>query len=151
MDEIDRRLLELLQEDGRITNAELARRVGLSPPSVLQRVRKLEGQKLIDGYYARLNREALGYGLTVMVNVSLSLHQGQPIDEFATVVSGYDEVLECLHVSGDYDFMLKVVAKDMADYEEFVRSRLSLAPGVGRIQSCFVMGHRKSTTRLPLP
>ena len=149
-DEVDLHILRLLQKNGRITNAELARRVGLSPPSVLQRVRKLEDHKLITGYTAILNHEAMGFSLIVMAMVSLSLHQEQPIERFRRAVKKMPEVLECLHVSGDFDFLLKIYVPDMAAYEQFVRERLSGIKGVGKIQSCFVLGLNKNTTVLPI-
>ena len=149
-DEVDLNILRLLQENGRITNADLARRVGLSPPSVLQRVRKLEDQKLITGYTALLNREAMGFGLVVIAMVSLALHQEQPIERFRKAARSMPEVLECLHVSGDFDFLLKIVVKDMKSYEQFIREKLSAIKGVGKIQSCFVLAENKQTTQLPI-
>ena len=149
-DDVDLHILRLLQQDGRITNAELARRVGLSPPSVLQRVRKLEEQKLIKGYTAILDHEAMGFNLVVMAMVSLAFHQEQPIERFRKAVPKMPEVLECLHVSGDFDFLLKIFVADMSSYEEFVRLRLSAIKGVGKIQSCFVLALNKHTTVLPI-
>ena len=149
-DEVDLSILRLLQANGRITNADLARRVGLSPPSVLQRVRKLEDQKLITGYTALLNREAMGFGLVVIAMVSLALHQEQAIDRFRKAAKSMPEVLECLHVSGDFDFLLKIVVKDMKAYEKFIREKLSAIKGVGKIQSCFVLAENKQTTELPI-
>lgn len=150
LDDVDLNILRLLQEDGRITNAELARRVGLSPPSVLQRVRKLEDLNLVREYTAVLNQEALGFNFVVMAMVSLALHQEQPIERFRKAVVKMPEVLECMHVSGDFDFLLKIVVKDMKTYEEFVRVQLSAIKGVGKIQSCFVLAMNKDTTALPI-
>lgn len=149
-DEIDVQLLRLLQQDGRMSNAELARRVSLSPPSVLQRVKKLEEKGLIKDYAAVLDPEKMGFSLTVVAMVSLALHQDQPIQNFRKKVAEFPEVLECLHVSGDFDFMLKIVARDVHDYERFVSERLSAIKGIGKIHSCFVLGVNKSTTALPL-
>ena len=149
-DEVDLSILRLLQANGRITNADLARRVGLSPPSVLQRVRKLEDQKLITGYTALLNREAMGFGLVVIAMVSLALHQEQAIERFRKAARSMPEVLECLHVSGDFDFLLKIVVRDMKAYEKFIREKLSAIKGVGKIQSCFVLAENKQTTELPI-
>jgi Lrp/AsnC family leucine-responsive transcriptional regulator len=149
-DATDRDILRYLQADGRITNAELARRVSLSPPSVLQRVRRLEDWGVIQGYATRLDPESLGFSLTIVAMVSLALHQDRPIDEFRKKVVEFPEVLECLHVSGDYDFMLRIVAKDVHDYERFVSERLSAIKGIGKIHSCFVLGVNKSTSALPI-
>ncbi|MEX2243056.1 MAG: Lrp/AsnC family transcriptional regulator [Fimbriimonadaceae bacterium] len=150
LDETDLELLKLLQADGRTTNAELARRVSLSPPSVLHRVRKLEEGGFVQEYATVLDPEKLGFTLTVVAMVSLALHQDQPIENFRKKASEFPEVLECLHVSGDYDFMLKIVAKDIHDYERFVSERLSAIKGIGKIHSCFVLGVNKRTTALPI-
>ncbi len=150
LDDLNIELLRILQLDGQISNAELARRVSLSPPSVLQRVRKLEEQGFIQEYAAVLDPERLGFALTVVAMVSLALHQDQPIDNFRKKVKEFPEVLECLHVSGDYDFMLRIVAKDVHDYERFVSERLSAIKGIGKIHSCFVLGVNKRTTALPI-
>ncbi len=150
LDEIDEQILELLQTDGRITNADIARKIKLSPPSVLQRIRKLEDQGFISGYTALLNRDYLGYRLLVFAQISLSLHQEQPIERFMRAVRQIPEVLECHHVSGEFDFILKIVAESMSGYQKIVTEKLSTIKGVGKIQSCFVMGTAKSTTQLPL-
>jgi Lrp/AsnC family transcriptional regulator, leucine-responsive regulatory protein len=150
LDATDKQLLNFLQEDGRITNADLARKVNLSPPSVLQRVRRLEESGLVDKYVAVLNPERLGYQMLVFAQVSLALHHEQPIEAFRSNVLEIGQVLECHHVSGDFDFLLKIIVPDMKSYEELIRTQLSNIPGVGKIQSSFVMATNKSTTVLPL-
>lgn len=150
LDQADRHILRLLQEDGRITNADLARQVGLSPPSMLQRVRRLEQKGLIKGYTARLDPEKLGFSLQVLAMISLAMHQDQPIENFISQVEGVPEILECSHVSGDYDFLLKIVAKDMNDYERIVRDHLSKIKSVGKIHSCFVLRTNKSSGSFPV-
>lgn len=150
LDQADRHILRLLQEDGRITNADLARQVGLSPPSMLQRVRRLEQKGLIRGYTARLDPEKLGFSLQVLAMISLAMHQDQPIENFISQVEGVPEILECSHVSGDYDFLLKIVAKDMNDYERIVRDHLSKIKSVGKIHSCFVLRTNKSSGSFPV-
>lgn len=150
LDSVDLQLLKLLQEDGRMTNADLARRVKLSPPSVLQRIRRLEEAGLVGRYTAILDAEKMGYKLCVMAMVSLALHQEQPIEGFRTAIVEVPEVLEVMHVSGDFDYLLKIVVKDMADYERLVREQISTIPGVGRIQSSFVLAVNKNTTALPI-
>lgn len=150
LDSVDLQLLKLLQEDGRMTNADLARRVKLSPPSVLQRIRRLEQSGLVSRYTAILDAEKMGYKLCVMAMVSLALHQEQPIEGFRKAIVNVPEVLEVMHVSGDFDYLLKIVVKDMADYERLVREQISTIPGVGRIQSSFVLAVNKNSTALPL-
>lgn len=150
LDDVDIEILRELQKDGRMTNADLARHVKLSPPSVLQRVRRLEDQEYIDKYVAVLGAGKLGYTLTVMAQISLSLHQETPIDHFVESIQGISEVQECYHVSGEFDFLLKVVVTDMPAYEKLIREKLSRIPGVGRIQSCFVLSQAKVNTGFPL-
>lgn len=150
LDELDFKLLELLQEDGRITNADLARRIGLSPPSVLQRVRKLEELGYIREYAAILNESKLGLPLCVWVQISLALHQDRPIEAFRKSIQAIPEVMECYHVSGEFDFLLKIQVADMASYEKLIREKLSKIRGLGKINSCFVMAATKRSLKLPL-
>ena len=150
LDEVDIQLLGLLQSEGRITNADLAKKVGLSPPSVLQRVRTLENAGLVKEYVALLDYEKLGLRITAWVQITLSLHQDQAIERFRTQVSELAEVMECYHVSGDYDFLLKVVVRDMKAYEQFVSKRLSRIRGIGKINTSFVFGVNKHTTQIAL-
>ena len=149
-DEVDLHILRLLQEDGRMTNVDLARTVGLSAPSVLQRVRKLEEIGVIQGYTTILDQERLGFSLTVFAQISLALHQEAPIERFRRAIQDIPEVLECYHVSGEYDFLLKIVVEDMKAYEALVRDKLSKIKGLGKIQSCFALATNKQAHRLPL-
>ena len=148
LDKADRHILRLLQTSGRMTNADIAREVKLSPPSTLQRIRKLEQKGYIKGYTTLLDLEKLGYQIAVFAQVSLSLHQDEPIEAFVDAVTAIPEVLECYHVSGEYDFLLKVVAKDMADYERVVREQLSRIRSVAKVHSCFVLRNNKLTSPL---
>jgi Lrp/AsnC family leucine-responsive transcriptional regulator len=150
LDETDVQILNLLQNDGRITNAELAKRVGLSPPSVLQRVRALEKSGLIRNYVAILEPERLGLRITALVMISLSLHQEQPIERFRRSIQEIPEITECYHVSGDFDFLLKVVVRDMRAYEVFLREKLSKIKGIGKITTNFVLATNKQATQIPL-
>lgn len=150
LDDTDIEILRLLQKDGRITNADLARQVQLSPPSILQRVRKLEEGGFVDKYVALLSAAELGYLITVFAQVSLSLHQEQPIEQFRASVLDIPEVMEVYHVSGEFDFLLKILVEDMNAYEVLVREKLSTIKGVGKIQSCFVLGTSKHSTEMKL-
>ena len=150
LDEVDLQLLTILQRDGRVTNADLAKAVSLSPPSVLQRVRALEKAGLIRGYHALLDHERLGLRITAMVMITLSLHQEMAIERFRRAVQEIPEILECHHVSGDYDFLLKVVVRDMRGYEAFIREKLSRVKGVGQIRTSFVLGTPKHTTEVAI-
>jgi Lrp/AsnC family leucine-responsive transcriptional regulator len=150
LDEVDVQLLSLLQQDGRITNADLAKKVGLSPPSVLQRVRVLEKAGLIRGYFGILDAEKLGLRITALAMISLSLHQEQPIERFRRSVNEIPEILECYHVSGEFDFLLKIVVRDIRAYEQLIRERLSKIKGIQQIKTSFVLSTTKHTTQIQL-
>lgn len=150
LDEIDKQILRQLQSDGRMTNAELAKRITLSPPSALQRVRALEKSGYIRGYKAVLDQEKLGLSITVWAMVSLSLHQDQPIERFRRNVLEIEEVAECYHVSGEFDFLLKILTPDIRAYEQLIRDKLSRVKGIQQIKSCFVLAAPKSSTQLPI-
>lgn len=150
LDEVDVQLLSLLQQDGRITNADLAKKVGLSPPSVLQRVRVLEKAGLIKGYFGILDAEKLGLRITALAMISLSLHQEQPIERFRRSVNEIPEVLECYHVSGEFDFLLKIVVRDIRAYEQLIRERLSKIKGIQQIKTSFVLATTKHTTQIQI-
>ena len=150
LDELDVQLLAILQADGRITNADLAKKVGLSPPSVLQRVRLLERAGLIRGYHALLDAERLGLRVTALAMISLSLHQEQPIERFRKSVQEIPEILECYHVSGEFDFLLKISVKDIRSYEQLIREKLSKIKGIQQIKTSFVLSTPKYTTQLPI-
>src|SRR5689334_19538962 len=117
LDETDVRILRILQEDGRITNADLAKAIELSPPSALQRVRRLERAGYVKKYTALLDPEKLGYSITVWAMISLSLHQGLPVDDFRKGIQENPEVVECYNVSGEFDFLLKIIVEDIRAYE----------------------------------
>lgn len=150
LDEVDLQLLKLLQADGRITNADLAKKVGLSPPSVLQRVRALEKAGIVRGYSAILDPDRLGYKIMALVQISLSLHQDMPIERFRRQIREIEEVVECYHVSGDYDFLLKVVVRDMRAYEALIREKISRIRGIRQINSSFILGVPKQGGAPPL-
>ena len=150
IDETDRHILALLQQDGRITNAEIAKRVGLPPPSALQRVRQLEKAGLIKGYTAVLDPEKLGLRITVMAMITLALHQEQAIERFRRSILDMPEVVECYHVSGQYDYVLKILVKDIRAYEILVREKLARIKGIQQITSSIVFAVPKHTTQIPL-
>jgi Lrp/AsnC family leucine-responsive transcriptional regulator len=149
LDATDREILQILQAEGRIPNAELARRIGLTPPPTLERVRRLERAGIIRGYAARVDPEALGRRLTVFASVSLAMHQGGVVEDFMAAVRELPEVLECHHLTGDADYLLKVVVADTRDYERLLRERMIRLPGVQRIQSSVVLSTVKEETHIP--
>jgi DNA-binding Lrp family transcriptional regulator len=150
LDEIDIQLLNLLQKDGRITNADLAKAVGLSAPSVLQRVRALEQSGIIRQYVTLLDPEKLGRKLTAFINVSLTLHESQPIERFRKAVFDIPEVVEVYNITGDYDFIIKVQARDMRHYESILRDKITKIRGIGKLNTSFVLGTTKQTLEIPL-
>jgi len=150
LDDTNLQILRILQEDGSTTNADLARQIGLKPPSVLQRVRKLEQTGIIRNYTAHLDPEKLGFSLTVFAQISLSLHHIDSIDTFVKEISGIPEVLEIHHVSGEYDFLLKLCVRNIRHYERLIRERLAAVKGIAKVQSCFVLASPKETSAVPL-
>ena len=113
-DDIDKKILNILQEEGRITNTKLAKEIGISPPSMLERVKRLENSGVIEKFVALIDREKTGFGLLVLIMVSLSLHQIASLENVKNSITELDEVLECYQVSGDVDFLLKVETKKHA-------------------------------------
>ncbi len=150
LDAIDKKILNILQKDGRITNAKLAKEIGISPPSMLDRVKRLENSGFIDKYVALVDMEKTGFGLLVLILVSLSLHQISSLENVKENLIQLDEVLECYQVSGDVDFLLKVATKDMNSYKDFVNNKLSGIPGIQNIKTSFVLDTLKSTSSLKL-
>ena len=149
-DECDLEILRTLQIDGRISNADLARRINLSPPATYARVRRLEEQGYIRRYVALLDLDMAGFDLLCFVHVSLQLHQLQQVDGFKQAICQMPEVLECHHVTGEYDYLLKVVLRNRKDLERFAVERLTPIPGVARIHTSLVLSVVKETTALPL-
>jgi DNA-binding Lrp family transcriptional regulator len=135
LDRIDRKILNDLQEKGRMTNVELAERAGISAPPCLRRVRALEEAGVIKGYHADIDPQALGYGVSVFAQVGLA-NQGEPEQKkFEELVRSWPLVRECYLVSGESDYILKIVAEDWGSYQNFLTSSLSAAPNVAHIKS----------------
>jgi DNA-binding Lrp family transcriptional regulator len=150
LDRIDRQILELLQSDGRMTNIELARRVGISPPPCLRRVRALEEAGLIRGYHADLAAEALGFGVTVFAQVGLQSQAETDLKAFEALVAGWPEVREAHMLAGETDFLLKIVASDWDSYQRFLSANLTAAPNVAHVKSALVLRVSKSAPGVPL-
>ncbi len=150
IDDTDKKILQILQTDGRITNAKLASEIGISPPAMLERVKRLEAAGLIDKYVAILDHEKAGFGMLAMIMVSLSLHQISNLQNVKERLIVLEEVLECYQLTGDVDFLLKVAIKDMNSYTAFVNNKLSGIPGIQNIKTSFVLDTLKSTTALHL-
>ena len=150
MDDLDKAILRLLQEDGRISNVELARRINLSPPATYARVKALEESGVIRQYSALLESERLGYDMLCFIHIGLQLHQPEQVTSVREALRELPEVLECHHVTGDYDYLLKVVARGRKDLERFVLEQLTPIKGIARIHTSLVLTEVKSTTALPV-
>ncbi|MCZ4279381.1 Lrp/AsnC ligand binding domain-containing protein [Kiloniella laminariae] len=148
LDRIDRNILRVLQEDGRISNVELARRVNLSPTPCLERVRRLEQSNYIKGYMATLNPAKINVNLLVFVQITLEKTTSAFFEEFKTTIMQIPEVLECHMVSGGFDYLIKVRAADMTEYRGILGDKLAAAPGVSQTHSYVVMEEVKNTNIL---
>jgi len=146
----DKRILEILQAHGRIPNVQLAAEVGLSPSAVLERVRKLEERGIIERYVTLLDNRRIGLGTVAFVGVTLHHHQAGAIQSFHRFVKESDKVLECYHLAGAEDYILKVYARDIDDYEHFLLSDLTKTRGVDKVTTMFVLSTLKRETAMPL-
>ena len=149
LDALDRRILRELQDDGRITNVELARRVGISPPPCLRRLRALEGAGYIKGYRALLDAKLLGYDITVFALVHLSSQADADLKQFEEFVRGQPLVRECWMLSGEIDFILKCVAPDLKTFQSFV-TELTAAPHVRNVKTSLTLRNSKDAALVPM-
>jgi DNA-binding Lrp family transcriptional regulator len=150
LDRIDRRILQHLQEDGRMTNVELARRVGITAPPCLRRVRALEEAGLIRGYHAEVAPEALGFPLIVFAQVGLASQAEADLRAFEQLVRGWPEVREAHMLTGETDFLLKIVATDWDSYQRFLSAKLTSAPNVAHVKSAMTLRVSKAEPGVPL-
>jgi Lrp/AsnC family leucine-responsive transcriptional regulator len=151
MDRYDRRILELLQREGRLANLELAERIGLSASPCLRRVRSLESAGVIRGYRALLDASRLGLTLTALVHISMDRHTPERFANLESAVRAWPEVLECLLITGqEADYQLKVVVRDMQAYQELLLQRITRIEGVTGVHSSFVLRRVVDETALPL-
>lgn len=150
LDTIDRRILDQLQRNGRISNVELAGLVGLSPSPCLRRVRDLEDAGVIDRYAAILDQGAAGFSLSVFVQVTLERQIEAALEAFERVIAERPEVMECYLMTGDADYLLRIVVPDVAAYETFLKNHLIRIQGISSIKSSFALNRVKYETALPL-
>lgn len=154
LDAIDRRILRALQTDGRITYDVLAAQVSLSPSATLRRVKRLEEAGVIAGYVALVPAERVGLGLTAYLNVRLEkhseVHKRNPMDLFRASVQTWPEVVECAALTGEMDYLLRVVVQDMAHYSRFIMDTLLKHPSVEDCKTSFVLDRVKNTTAVPV-
>jgi len=150
LDETDKTILRLLQTDGRVSNAEIARQVGLSAPATHARVKRLEETGVVRQYSTLLDREAMGFDMVCFISVSLQLHQFEAIERFKELVQDMPEVLECHHITGEFDYLLKAVFRSRDELQEFVVNKLTPIPGMARINTSLVLIEIKATQQLPI-
>lgn len=151
LDDYDRQILRVLQQDGRISNQDLACRIGLSPSPCLRRLRTLEESGLITGYRALLDAKKLGLSLMALIHISMDQHTPERFSNFEEKIAQIPEVLECLLITGqDADYQLKVVVRDMDGYQELLLNRITRITGVSGVHSSFVLRRVVDKTALPL-
>lgn len=151
LDRIDLLLLAELQRDGRLSNADLAERVHLSPSACLRRVQRLERDGVIAGYRAELEPERIGLGLQAFVRVQLRQHDRETVDAFAAFVTAWDEVVACHALTGDMDYLLQIAVRDLEHFSRFLLDRLLGQAGVADVNSSFVLRTVKPMRGMPLP
>ncbi|WP_339698095.1 Lrp/AsnC family transcriptional regulator [uncultured Marixanthomonas sp.] len=150
LDTIDKALLQLLQENAKQTNKQLSLQLNLSVTAVYERIKKLEREGIITKYVSILDKEKVNKGFTVFCHIKLVQHAQDYLTMFEEEVTSLDEVLECFHVSGDYDYLLKVVVKDIKQFRSFMVNKLTTIKHIGSTQSSFSISEVKNTTQLSL-
>ena len=154
LDTLDRRIIEALQANGRLSYEELGTQVGLSASAALRRVKRLEEAGVIAGYMALVSAQHIGLGLTAYINVRMEKHTGgnkrSPMDVFSAAVQTWPEVVECAALTGEMDYLLRVLVRDMAHYSRFIMESLLKHPSVQDCKTSFVLQRLKGTTALPL-
>jgi len=150
IDSIDKQILSILQQDAQITNVELARKIGISPPAMLERVKRLEKNGIIKRYVAIVDPSKVSKGIFALVSVSLSAHQLSSIDQFTRQIKKLDEVLECYHVAGEEDFILKIAVSSIEEYEKFILGKLTKINGVSKVNTKFVLSTVKYKTKIKI-
>lgn len=150
LDATDLRMLRLLQDEGRISNARLAERLNLSETPAWRRLRRLEDEGYVRGYQAVLDQRKLGYGVTAFVQITFAMHTGQEPYKFEEAIQAIPEILSCHNITGEADYLLQVVARDLEDYGDFVARVLRKLPGVTAIRSTLSMREVKAAGKLPL-
>ncbi len=151
LDDIDRKILYILQKRGRITNAQLSKEIGLSPAPTLERVKKLESSGVIRSYHAKLDREQVGLGVSTFVLVTLKGHNKANIQKFTESINKIDEIIECHHITGSGDFILRVVSKDIASYQKLMIEKVTDIIVVDNLQSSVILSTYKDSMAMPIP
>jgi Lrp/AsnC family leucine-responsive transcriptional regulator len=150
IDATDRKILEILQRNSNITNAQLAKEIGLSPAPTLERVNKLEISGIIKSYHAVVDPASVGLGVSTFVMVTLKGHNKENINKFISEINGIDEVVECHHITGAGDFILKVVSADITSYQQLMLDKVSNIEVVDSLQSMVILSTFKNSKSLPI-
>ena len=150
MDNLDRKILRALQQDARVKNADLARQLGVAPSTMLERVRRLEERGYFVGFKAMVNPEKLGLGIQAIVSVSLGQHSTQTIRPFEQAVKSIPNIMVCYHVTGRFDYILHIVAKNLNDLGILVKEQIAALPGVGKTETFLVFSEIKNGNGYPL-
>ena len=150
LDETDLRILQLLQQDARLTNKQIAEKIGKSVTPIFERIRRLEKEGYIEHYIAVLNNKMIGKGLTAYAHVQLCLHDQETIAQFENTVVRFHEVMECYRMAGEYDYLLNITVGDMDEFNEFIMKKLSLIYDIGTVQTYFVIDQMKKNTAYSL-
>jgi len=151
LDHIDHKILKHLQENARITNAELADKVGLSPTPCLRRLRRLENDGIIKGYHTEVNREALGVNVTVIILVKLEREDDKTLREFENAIKDREEVMECYLVTGKFDYFIRVLIPTLSAYESFLSETILRMPNIATVESSFTLREVTRKIVMPLP
>ncbi len=150
MDTLDRKILRALQKDARVKNADLARELGVAPSTMLERVRRLEERGYFSGFKAIINPEKLGFGIQALISVSLGQHSTQTIRPFEQAVKSIPNIMTCYHVTGRFDYILHIVAKNLKELGVLVKEQIASLPGVGKTETFLVFSEIKNDTGYPL-
>lgn len=151
LDQIDRKVLEKLQSNAKITNAQLSKDIGLSPAPTLERVKKLEQSGIIKSYHAHLDPQKVGLGVTTFVQVTLVGHKKSTTEKFVEKIELIPEVIECHHITGSGDFLLKVISKDIASYQSLILEKINEIEEVASTQTMVILSTFKDSKVLPIP
>ncbi|MBT4775226.1 MAG: Lrp/AsnC family transcriptional regulator [Crocinitomicaceae bacterium] len=150
LDKIDVKIMKTLQTQGRITNIQLSQEVGLSAAPTLERVKKLEKSGIIKSYHAKVDPQKIGLGFSALINVSLERQKDNAMSNFKEKIDAIDEIVECLQVTGNFDYLLRVMVPDIPSFEELIGERLSKIEEIGQMQTMVVLGEIKSFSSFPI-
>jgi DNA-binding Lrp family transcriptional regulator len=150
IDAIDKRIIQLLQQDGKMKIKEVAHALKMTTTPIFDRIKRLEKEGFIEGYSTIVNKEKLGFNLVAFCAVSFESHHKEYLNQFVKDVENIIEVAECYHIAGMFDYLLKIYVKDMVDYQNFITQKLASLPNIGRVQSSFVMTEVKNNPVLPI-